>query len=43
MAAETLESYLGGQWSRGQGVETELIDPTNGQVLATASAQGARF
>ena len=40
MAAETLESYLGGQWSRGQGVETELIDPTNGNVLATASAKG---
>ncbi len=40
MAVEALESYLGGQWSRGQGVETELIDPTNGQVLATASAKG---
>ena len=40
MAAESLESYLGGQWSRGQGVETELVDPTNGQVLATASAKG---
>jgi 3,4-dehydroadipyl-CoA semialdehyde dehydrogenase len=40
MAAETLESYLGGQWSRGQGVETELVDPTNGTVLATASAKG---
>jgi 3,4-dehydroadipyl-CoA semialdehyde dehydrogenase len=40
MAAETLESYLGGRWSRGQGTETELIDPTNGDVLATASATG---
>ena len=40
MAAETLESYLGGRWSRGQGVETELTDPTNGNVLATASAKG---
>ena len=40
MSAETLESYLGGTWSRGQGVETELIDPTNGQVLASASAKG---
>ena len=38
--AESLESYLGGQWSRGQGVETELIDPTNGTVLASASAKG---
>ena len=43
MTVETLESYLGGQWSRGQGVETELIDPTNGHVLATASAKGLDF
>ena len=40
MAAETLESYLGGQWLRGQGVETELVDPTNGNVLANVSAKG---
>ena len=40
MAGETLESYLGGQWLRGQGVETELTDPTNGATLATASAKG---
>ena len=40
MTVETLESYLGGRWSRGQGVETELIDPTQGHVLATASAKG---
>ena len=40
MAAEALESYLGGQWSRGQGVETELTDPTNCTVLATASGKG---
>src|SRR6476659_9455556 len=40
MAAETLESYLSGRWSRGQGTETELTDPTNGNVLATASATG---
>ncbi len=43
MAAETLESYLGGRWSRGQGVETELVDPTIGTVLATASAKGLDF
>jgi 3,4-dehydroadipyl-CoA semialdehyde dehydrogenase len=43
MAAEALESYLGGQWSRGQGVETELVDPTNGTVLASASAKGLDF
>jgi len=40
MSAESLESYLGGKWSRGQDVETELIDPTNGTVLATTSARG---
>src|SRR5262245_52171474 len=39
-AAERLESYLSGQWSRGEGVETELVDPVNGTVLATASARG---
>jgi 3,4-dehydroadipyl-CoA semialdehyde dehydrogenase len=37
---EPLESYLAGRWSRGDGVETELIDPVNGSVLATASARG---
>ena len=37
--AEKLESYLSGQWSRGEGVETELVDPVNGAVLATASAR----
>jgi len=39
-AGETLESYLGGKWVRGEGVETELVDPTKGSVLATASARG---
>jgi 3,4-dehydroadipyl-CoA semialdehyde dehydrogenase len=37
---EKLESYLSGQWMRGAGVETELVDPVNGAVLATASARG---
>ena len=37
---ETLESYLGGRWLRGQGAETELVDPTSGNVLAIASAKG---
>src|SRR5207237_1347766 len=37
---EQLESYLGGRWSRGDGVETELTDPLNGSVLATVSARG---
>ncbi|MBI4274254.1 MAG: 3,4-dehydroadipyl-CoA semialdehyde dehydrogenase [Rhizobiales bacterium] len=37
---EKLESYFGGKWSRGDGVEAELVDPVNGSVLATASARG---
>jgi 3,4-dehydroadipyl-CoA semialdehyde dehydrogenase len=39
-APEPLESHLGGRWSRGEGVETELVDPVHGTVLATASARG---
>ena len=42
-APEQLESYLGGRWSRGEGVETELVDPVRGDVLATASARGLDF
>ena len=38
-AAPRLESYLAGKWSRGPGIEMELIDPTNGTVLATVSAE----
>jgi 3,4-dehydroadipyl-CoA semialdehyde dehydrogenase len=37
---ETLESYLGGRWARGEGVETRLVDPVRGDQLATASAKG---
>src|SRR5262249_49411499 len=39
-ATLSLESYLAGEWSRGQGIESELVDPTNGTVLATVSARG---
>jgi 3,4-dehydroadipyl-CoA semialdehyde dehydrogenase len=39
-AEQKLESYLSGRWSRGDGAETELIDPVTGAVLATASAKG---
>ena len=39
-AEQSLESYLAGQWSRGQGIESELVDPTNGTMLATVSARG---
>jgi 3,4-dehydroadipyl-CoA semialdehyde dehydrogenase len=40
---QSLESYLAGKWSRGPGIESELIDPTNGAVLATVSARGLDF
>jgi 3,4-dehydroadipyl-CoA semialdehyde dehydrogenase len=39
-SVEKLESYLGGQWSRGDGVETELVNPVNGEILARVSARG---
>ena len=38
--AQKLESYLGGRWQRGDGVESELVDPVNGAVLADVSARG---
>jgi 3,4-dehydroadipyl-CoA semialdehyde dehydrogenase len=38
--AESLESYLGGRWQRGQGIETRLYDPARGEELATVSAAG---
>ncbi len=37
---EPLESYLSGRWSRGEGVQTTLVDPVSGAALATASARG---
>ncbi len=40
MPSQQLESYLAGRWSRGQGVETILVDPVTGEELATASAKG---
>src|SRR5947209_9003080 len=42
-APEQLESYSCGKWSRGQGAESELVDPVSGAVLATASARGLDF
>lgn len=36
---ERLESYLSGHWSSGEGVETTLVDPVSGEMLATASAK----
>jgi 3,4-dehydroadipyl-CoA semialdehyde dehydrogenase len=40
VSGQRLESYLGGRWVRGTGVETELVDPVSGEMLATASAKG---
>ena len=40
MGAEALESYLGGTWSRGQSTEIELVNPTDGSVLASVSTLG---
>ena len=37
---EALESYLGGRWVGGEGVETRLCDPVKGDELATVSAKG---
>jgi len=37
---EKLESFICGQWAHADGVETELVDPVNGTVLATVSARG---
>src|SRR5499426_135744 len=38
-APERLESFVGGRWSPGAGIETDLINPVDGTVLATASAR----
>src|SRR5882672_4417815 len=38
--SQNLESYLSGRWSRGEGVETTLVDPVTGDALATASGKG---
>jgi 3,4-dehydroadipyl-CoA semialdehyde dehydrogenase len=40
MNPQTLDSYVSGQWVRGEGVETSLVDPVSGDMIATASARG---
>jgi 3,4-dehydroadipyl-CoA semialdehyde dehydrogenase len=37
---DKLESYLAGQWVRGDTVDAEIIDPVRGDVLATTAAKG---
>ena len=39
-APQALESYLSGAWRRGDGVETELVDPVHGTVLAADGGFG---
>jgi 3,4-dehydroadipyl-CoA semialdehyde dehydrogenase len=34
-----LQSYLSGRWQGGDGVETELVNPVTGELLATVSAR----
>jgi 3,4-dehydroadipyl-CoA semialdehyde dehydrogenase len=40
VAQEKLENYLAGRWVRGNAVETQLVDPVKGDVLATTAAKG---
>ena len=40
MNPQTLDSYVSGRWTRGEGVETSLVDPVTGEMIATASAKG---
>ncbi len=40
MNPQTLDSYVSGRWTRGEGVETSLVDPVSGEMIATASAKG---
>ena len=40
MNPQTLDSYVSGHWTRGEGVETSLVDPVSGEMIATASAKG---
>jgi 3,4-dehydroadipyl-CoA semialdehyde dehydrogenase len=40
MNPQTLDSYVSGRWARGDGVETSLVDPVSGEMIATASAKG---
>jgi oxepin-CoA hydrolase / 3-oxo-5,6-dehydrosuberyl-CoA semialdehyde dehydrogenase len=37
---QVLESYVGGRWQAGEGVQVEMRDATTGEVVATASNAG---
>ena len=38
--AKVLESYLGGKWQAGSGEGTPLVNPTTGDIVASASSKG---
>ena len=38
--AKVLQSYLGGKWQAGTGDGTELVNPTNGDIVASANSKG---
>jgi 3,4-dehydroadipyl-CoA semialdehyde dehydrogenase len=40
MNPQSLDSFVLGRWMRGEGVETSLVDPVSGDMIATASAKG---
>lgn len=37
---KVLQSYLGGKWQSGAGEGVALVDPTNGDIVASASSKG---
>ena len=42
MNPQTLESYLSGRWTRGEGVETSLVDPVTRRAARHRLGQGPR-
>ena len=38
--AKVLQSYLGGKWQAGAGEGTQLVNPTTGDIVASASSKG---
>ncbi|MGA8877262.1 MAG: aldehyde dehydrogenase family protein, partial [Candidatus Korobacteraceae bacterium] len=38
--AKVLQSYLGGKWQAGAGEGTLLVNPTTGDIVASASSKG---
>jgi 3,4-dehydroadipyl-CoA semialdehyde dehydrogenase len=38
--AKALQSYLGGKWQAGVGEDAQLVNPTTGDIVASASSKG---